>query len=88
MLDKPSLQDLLEVQRYFDLPSPVLVEKDWHVVRALAAIAAADVKPFRLVFGGGTAPARRLPAGWMALSQRGRDKEGDLEVRDSFPHIR
>ena len=28
MRDKPSLQDLLEVQKHFDLPSPVLVEKD------------------------------------------------------------
>jgi len=58
LLDKPSLQNLLEVQRYFDLPSPVLVEKDWHVVRALAAITTADVKPFRLVFSGGTALSR------------------------------
>ena len=58
MLDKPSLQDLLEVQRHFDLPSPVLVEKDWYVVRALAAITTADVKPFRLVFSGGTALSR------------------------------
>jgi hypothetical protein len=56
--DKPSLQDLLEVQRYFDLPSPVLIEKDWYVVRALAAINTADVKPFRLVFSGGTALSR------------------------------
>ena len=48
MLDKPSIQDLLEVQRDFDLPSPVLVEKDWHVVGALAAITTTDVKPFRL----------------------------------------
>ena len=58
MLDKPSLQDLLELQKHFDLPSPVLVEKDWYVVRALAAIATADVKPFRLVFSGGTALSR------------------------------
>ena len=58
MLDKPSIQDLLEVQRDFDLPSPVLVEKDWHVVGALAAIITTDVKPFRLVFGGGTALSR------------------------------
>ena len=58
MRDKPSLQDLLEVQKQFDLPSPVLVEKDWHVVTALAAINAADVKPFRLVFSGGTALSR------------------------------
>jgi len=56
--DKASLQDLLEVQRQFELPSPVLVEKDWYVVTALAAINTADVKPFRLVFSGGTALSR------------------------------
>jgi hypothetical protein len=38
--DKPTLQDLLEIQEHFGLPSPALVEKDWHVMRALAAIAA------------------------------------------------
>ena len=58
MRDKPSLQDLLEVQRQFNLPSQVLVEKDWYVVTALAAIQTADVKPFRLVFSGGTALSR------------------------------
>ena len=58
MPDKPSLRELLEVQRYFELPSPALVEKDWHVVRALAAIKASDATPFRLVFGGGTALSR------------------------------
>ena len=58
MCDKPSLQDLLEVQKQFDLPSPVLVEKDWYVVTALAAINTADLKPFRLVFSGGTALSR------------------------------
>jgi predicted nucleotidyltransferase component of viral defense system len=56
--DKPTLQDLLEIQQHFGLPSPALVEKDWHVVKALAAIAAADTAPFRLVFGGGTALSR------------------------------
>jgi hypothetical protein len=56
--DKPSLQDLLGVQRQFELPSPVLVEKDWYVVTALAVINIADVKPFRLVFSGGTASSR------------------------------
>jgi hypothetical protein len=53
--DKPSLQDLLEVQKHFDLPSPALVEKDGYVVKALAAINTADLKPFHLVLGGGTA---------------------------------
>ncbi len=58
MNDRPTLQDLLEVQQLFGLPSPALVEKDWHVVRALAAIAALDPQPLRLVFGGGTALGR------------------------------
>jgi predicted nucleotidyltransferase component of viral defense system len=56
--DKPTLEELLEVQEYFGLPGPALVEKDWHVVRALAAIAAVDPGEFRLVFGGGTALSR------------------------------
>jgi hypothetical protein len=58
--DKPSLQDLLEVQKQLERPCPVLVEKDWYVVRALAAINTADVKPFRLVFSGGTALSRAI----------------------------
>jgi predicted nucleotidyltransferase component of viral defense system len=56
--DRPTLQDILEVQRQFRLPLPALVEKDWYVVRALAAIAEADTGAFRLVFGGGTALSR------------------------------
>jgi predicted nucleotidyltransferase component of viral defense system len=56
--DKPSLEELLEVQEHFGLPSPGLVEKDWHVVKALAAIAAVNTGEFRLVFGGGTALSR------------------------------
>lgn len=58
MPGRPTLQELLEVQQYFGLPSPALVEKDWYVVNALAAINALDVAPFRLVFGGGTALSR------------------------------
>jgi hypothetical protein len=46
---------LLEVQRHFGLPDPALVEKDWLVATALAAIVAADKGPFRLIFQGGTA---------------------------------
>jgi predicted nucleotidyltransferase component of viral defense system len=51
-------RQLREVQAYFRLPSIGLVEKDLEVVRAIAAIAALDVSPFTLVFGGGTALAR------------------------------
>lgn len=47
-----------EVQAHFRLPSLALVEKDLHVVRAIAALASLDAGPFRLVFGGGTALAR------------------------------
>jgi predicted nucleotidyltransferase component of viral defense system len=56
--DRPTLQEILEVQQLLGLPTPALVEKDWHVVRALAAIAAAETTPFKLVFGGGTALCR------------------------------
>ncbi len=52
------LRELLEVQAHFGLPSPALVEKDLHVVKALAKIAALDTAPLRLVFGGGTALSR------------------------------
>jgi hypothetical protein len=50
---EPTLEELLEVQAHFGLPSPALVEKDFYVVRALAAIAAVEMGalPLRLVFG-------------------------------------
>jgi predicted nucleotidyltransferase component of viral defense system len=56
--DRPTLEQLLEVQEHFGLPGPALVEKDRYVVKALAAIAAVDTGDFRLVFGGGTALSR------------------------------
>jgi hypothetical protein len=56
--DNPTLEQLLDVQEHFGLPGPALVEKDWYVVKALAAIAAADTGDFRLVFGGGTELSR------------------------------
>jgi hypothetical protein len=49
--DKPTLEQLLAVQEHFGLPSPALVEKDWYVVKALAAIVAAGTAPFRSIFG-------------------------------------
>ncbi|HEY4087770.1 MAG TPA: nucleotidyl transferase AbiEii/AbiGii toxin family protein [Bryobacteraceae bacterium] len=58
MNGKPSLPEIIEVQEYFGLPSPALVEKDWYVMRALAATLAAVTAPFRLIFGGGTALSR------------------------------
>ncbi len=47
-----------EVQEHFRLPSVALVEKDWHVARAIRAIAAIDAAPLALIFAGGTALAR------------------------------
>lgn len=58
MNDKPDQQTILEVQEYFSLPSPALVEKDWFVVRALAAIHDVEVDGLTLAFGGGTALGR------------------------------
>lgn len=55
-----TLEQLVQVQAHFGLPSPALVEKDFYVVKALAAIAAVELKELhlRLVFGGGTALSR------------------------------
>ncbi len=58
MKDRPDRRTLLEVQDLFKLPSPALVEKDWHVVQALAAIHGATSDGLTLVFGGGTALGR------------------------------
>ena len=58
MSGRPTLERLLEVQEHFGLPGPALVEKDWYVIKALAAITAVDTGDFRLVFGGGTALSR------------------------------
>src|SRR5260370_2398613 len=51
---------LRSVQEYFGLPNPALVEKDFYVVKARAAIAAVEKEAVhvRLVFGGGTALSR------------------------------
>lgn len=58
MNGSPDRTTLLEVQDFFRLPSPALVEKDWHVVQALAAISDAASDGLSLVFGGGTALGR------------------------------
>lgn len=58
MNDRPDLRTLLETQEHFGLPSPALVEKDWFVVRALAAIHDVQVDGLTLAFGGGTALGR------------------------------
>ncbi len=58
MNDRPDQQTLLEVQDFFNLPSPALVEKDWFVVQALQAIAGIETDGLTLVFGGGTALGR------------------------------
>ncbi|MCW1410720.1 MULTISPECIES: nucleotidyl transferase AbiEii/AbiGii toxin family protein [Rhizobium] len=58
MNDKPDQKTLLEVQEFFGLPSPALVEKDWFVVRALTAIHDVKVDGLTLAFGGGTALGR------------------------------
>jgi predicted nucleotidyltransferase component of viral defense system len=58
--DEITLEQLVQVQAHFGLPSPALVEKDFYVVKALAAIAAVERETLhvRLVFGGDTALSR------------------------------
>lgn len=50
--------DLRPIADFFGLPNTAVVAKDFHVVRAIRALAAFDASPFALVFGGGTALAR------------------------------
>ena len=50
--------NLRAVADFFGLPGTAAVAKDFHVVRAIRALAAIDAAPFDLVFGGGTALAR------------------------------
>ena len=50
--------NLRPVADFFGLVGTAPVEKDFQVVRAIAAVAAIDAAPFTLVFGGGTALAR------------------------------
>lgn len=57
MSDKPP-SDFRLVADFFGFAGTAPVEKDLHVVRAIAAIAAIDATPFTLVFGGGTALTR------------------------------
>jgi predicted nucleotidyltransferase component of viral defense system len=56
--DEPSIQDFLDAQNHFGLPTLALVKKDWQVLRALKAVSTVDASPFRLVFAGGTCLAR------------------------------
>jgi len=49
---------IAEVQEFFGLPTPALVEKDYWVVKALAAIAELRIDGVQLVFSGGTALGR------------------------------
>jgi hypothetical protein len=57
-LSDEAQQQFREVQAYFRLPSVGLVEKDWHVARAIQVLAAIDAAPLKLIFAGGTALAR------------------------------
>lgn len=50
--------EIRETQEYFGFARPVLIEKDWHIIRAMSAIAATDAAPFQLIFSGGTCLAR------------------------------
>ncbi|MBT9490112.1 MAG: nucleotidyl transferase AbiEii/AbiGii toxin family protein [Rubrivivax sp.] len=58
MTGRPTAIELAEVQQFFRLPSPQLVDKDWQVVQAMRTLLSVDAAPFRLVFAGGTCLAR------------------------------
>lgn len=45
-------------QEHFGFLRPALIEKDWHILRAMRAVISVDAAPFQLVFAGGTCLAR------------------------------
>jgi predicted nucleotidyltransferase component of viral defense system len=51
-------ENLRPIADFFGLPGTAAVAKDFHVVRAIRALADVKATPFSLVFGGGTALAR------------------------------
>ncbi len=92
-------QTLREVREHFGLLYDAPILKDWHVVRAIGALAAIDAAPLRLVFGGGTALARAhklirrmsedvdfkmMPVGDVAVSKSALNRQlGDLRDKVS-----
>jgi predicted nucleotidyltransferase component of viral defense system len=54
----PSRNDCADAAAELGLPHPGLVEKDFHVVRALAALRGVALDQHSLVFGGGTSLSR------------------------------
>ena len=70
--------DLDPIADFFGLNDTPPVAKVFHVVRAIAAIAALDAAPFALIFGGGTALARACPSATLMSSEIG-------ALGDAFP---
>jgi len=54
----PTEKQILDTQQFYNFDQPDIVEKDWYVVDALRAASKVDLRPFRLVFTGGTCLAR------------------------------
>jgi hypothetical protein len=50
--------EILAAQEHFGFARPAPIEKDWHILRAMGAIASIDAEPFKFVFAGGTSLAR------------------------------
>ncbi len=50
--------EILAAQEHFGFARPTAIEKDWHILRAMGAIASTDAAPFKFVFAGGTSLAR------------------------------
>jgi predicted nucleotidyltransferase component of viral defense system len=50
--------EILAAQEHFGFARPMAIEKDWHILCAMGAIASTDAAPFKFVFAGGTSLAR------------------------------
>jgi hypothetical protein len=50
--------EILAGQEHFGFTRPTAIDKDWHILRAMGAIASTGAAPFKFVFAGGTSLAR------------------------------
>jgi hypothetical protein len=41
--------EILAAQEHFGFARPTAIEKDWHILRAMGAIASTDAAPFKFV---------------------------------------
>lgn len=80
----PPEAELRATRDYFGFQLLEPIEKDWHVMQAMRAIALVNAEPFRLVFAGGTCLAR----GHRLVQRMSEDVDFKVELLNATPPSR